>query len=36
MQRQALPLLHPESPYVGTGLEAKIAKDSGEALVADK
>ncbi len=28
MQRQAVPLLVPESPYVGTGLEAKIAKDS--------
>ena len=34
MQRQALPLLHPEAPYVGTGLEHKIAKDSGLAVVA--
>ncbi|MFA6830393.1 MAG: DNA-directed RNA polymerase subunit beta, partial [Bacilli bacterium] len=33
MQRQALPLLHPESPFVGTGLEDKIARDSGEALL---
>ena len=29
MQRQAVPLLYPEKPIVGTGLEAKIAKDSG-------
>ena len=34
MQRQALPLLRPEAPFVGTGLEAKIAHDSGEALLA--
>jgi DNA-directed RNA polymerase subunit beta len=36
MQRQALPLLRPEAPYVGTGLEGKIAHDSGEALLAEK
>jgi DNA-directed RNA polymerase subunit beta len=29
MQRQAVPLLYPEKPIVGTGLEAKIARDSG-------
>ncbi len=34
MQRQALPLLHPEAPYVGTGLEHIIAHDSGLAVVA--
>lgn len=34
MQRQALPLLVPESPYVGTGLETKIAHDSGSAIIA--
>lgn len=34
MQRQAVPLLDPHSPYVGTGIEARIAKDSGSALVA--
>ena len=33
MQRQALPLLHPEAPYVGTGMEARIAHDSGLAVV---
>ncbi len=34
MQRQAVPLIMPESPYVGTGLEAKVAIDSGLVLVA--
>ena len=34
MQRQALPLLKPSAPYVGTGLEHKIAKDAGLAVVA--
>ena len=34
MQRQALPLLVPESPYVGTGLETKVAHDSGSAVTA--
>nr|YP_009315345.1 RNA polymerase b-subunit [Yamadaella caenomyce]SCW23800.1 RNA polymerase b-subunit [Yamadaella caenomyce] len=29
MQRQAVPLLYPERPIVGTGLEAKVARDSG-------
>ncbi len=34
MQRQALPLLRPHAPYVGTGLEHQIAKDSGLAVLA--
>jgi len=34
MQRQAVPLIKPESPYVGTGLEAKVAVDSGLVIVA--
>ncbi|MBO8172741.1 MAG: DNA-directed RNA polymerase subunit beta [Bacillaceae bacterium] len=34
MQRQAVPLLVPEAPYVGTGIEHKAAKDSGVAIVA--
>ncbi len=34
MQRQAVPLLNPHSPYVGTGIEYKIAKDSGVGLIA--
>jgi DNA-directed RNA polymerase subunit beta len=29
MQRQAVPLLKPESPLVGTGMEQRIARDSG-------
>ena len=34
MQRQALPLLRPHAPFVGTGLENPIARDSGLAVVA--
>ncbi|MCX5775582.1 MAG: DNA-directed RNA polymerase subunit beta, partial [Firmicutes bacterium] len=34
MQRQALPLLKPHAPLVGTGLEPIIARDSGSAVVA--
>lgn len=34
MQRQAVPLINPESPYVGTGLEAKVARDSGMVVIA--
>ncbi len=34
MQRQALPLLRPTLPYVGTGMEKAIAKDSGMAVIA--
>ncbi len=33
MQRQAVPLLYPEKPIVGTGLEAKIARDSGMVII---
>ncbi len=33
MQRQAVPLLKPDSPLVGTGVEAKIAHDAGTSLV---
>lgn len=33
MQRQALPLLKPHTPFVGTGLEHNIAHDSGSAVV---
>ena len=33
MQRQAVPLLIPESPFVGTGMEHVAAKDSGAAVV---
>lgn len=34
MQRQAIPLLRPNSPYVGTGIEHRVATDSGSALIA--
>ncbi len=36
MQRQAVPLLVPESPIVGTGMEYKAAKDSGVCILAKK
>ncbi|MBQ6654347.1 MAG: DNA-directed RNA polymerase subunit beta [Erysipelotrichaceae bacterium] len=36
MQRQAVPLLKPHSPNVGTGMEYYIARDAGSALVAEK
>ncbi|CCF16407.1 DNA-directed RNA polymerase subunit beta [Brevibacillus laterosporus] len=34
MQRQAVPLLIPQAPFVGTGMEHKAAQDSGVAVVA--
>jgi DNA-directed RNA polymerase subunit beta len=34
MQRQAIPLLVPEAPVIGTGIEYKSAKDSGAAVTA--
>ena len=36
MQRQAVPLLIPESPTVGTGMESKAANDSGNCIIAEK
>ncbi len=36
MQRQAVPLLKPENAIVGTGIEAKIAYDSGVMIIAGK
>ncbi len=33
MQRQAVPLLNPQSPIVGTGMEARIARDSGQIVI---
>ncbi|NOZ07423.1 MAG: DNA-directed RNA polymerase subunit beta, partial [FCB group bacterium] len=35
MMRQAVPLLQPQAPIVGTGMEAKLAKDSRSAVVSD-
>ncbi|MCH8186720.1 MAG: DNA-directed RNA polymerase subunit beta [Chloroflexi bacterium] len=34
MQRQAVPLLRPEAPLVGTGMEKRVAQDSGQAILA--
>ncbi|MFZ4621426.1 MAG: DNA-directed RNA polymerase subunit beta [Bacteroidota bacterium] len=36
MQRQAVPLLRPQAPIVGTGLEQKIARDSRTCVIAER
>jgi len=36
MQRQAVPLLKPEAPIVGTGLEARAARDSRSLVIAEE
>ena len=36
MQRQAVPLLRSEAPLVGTGMEARAAKDAGDVVLAEK
>ncbi|MBY4894650.1 DNA-directed RNA polymerase subunit beta [Rhodobacteraceae bacterium N5(2021)] len=36
MQRQAVPLLQADAPFVGTGIEAVVAKDSGAAIMAKR
>jgi DNA-directed RNA polymerase subunit beta len=36
MQRQAVPLLEPEAPIVGTGMEARAARDSGQVVLAKR
>jgi len=36
MQRQAVPLLEPEAPIVGTGMEERAARDSGQVLMATR
>ena len=33
MQRQSVPLLRPQAPLVGTGIEARVAKDSGQVIM---
>ncbi len=35
MQRQAVPIISPESPYVGTGLEERVARDSGVMVISE-
>jgi DNA-directed RNA polymerase subunit beta len=34
MQRQAVPIISPEAPIIGTGLEEKVARDSGMMVIA--
>ena len=36
MQRQAVPLLRPQAPFVGTGMEHRCAVDSGEIVLAEE
>ena len=36
MQRQAVPLVQPDAPLVGTGIEAQVAIDSGQIVVAEE
>ncbi len=36
MQRQAVPLISPEAPIVATGIEARIAYDSGVMIIAEQ
>jgi len=36
MQRQAVPLLFPEAPIVGTGMEEVVARDSGAVLICNR
>ncbi|HSH23347.1 MAG: DNA-directed RNA polymerase subunit beta [Actinomycetota bacterium] len=35
MQKQAVPLLRPEAPYIGTGVEGRAARDAGDVIVAE-
>ncbi len=36
MQRQAVPLMSPEAPYVGTGMEFRAAVDTGDVILAER
>ncbi|MEX0831063.1 MAG: DNA-directed RNA polymerase subunit beta, partial [Nitriliruptoraceae bacterium] len=36
MQRQAVPLLRAEAPFIGTGIEAKAARDAGDVVLATR
>ena len=35
MQRQAVPLLQPQAPIVGTGIESRVARDSGQVVLSE-
>ncbi|HCI01261.1 MAG TPA: hypothetical protein DFJ59_10750, partial [Alphaproteobacteria bacterium] len=36
MMRQAVPLIRAEAPFVGTGMEATVARDSGATVIAKR
>jgi DNA-directed RNA polymerase subunit beta len=36
MQKQAVPLVRPEAPYIGTGIEARAARDAGDVIIAEE
>ena len=36
MMRQAVPLLRPDAPFIGTGMEESVGKDSGVTIVAKR
>src|SRR5438093_9599128 len=35
MQKQAVPLVRPEAPFIGTGVEGRAARDAGDLIVAE-
>src|ERR1035438_5749145 len=35
MQKQAVPLVVPEAPYIGTGVEARAARDAGDVVLSE-
>jgi DNA-directed RNA polymerase subunit beta len=35
MQKQAVPVVRPEAPYIGTGVEARAARDAGDVILAE-
>jgi DNA-directed RNA polymerase subunit beta len=35
MQKQAVPLVMPEAPFIGTGVEARAAQDAGDVIIAE-
>jgi len=36
MQRQSVPLVNPEPPFVGSGMEERVARDSGQEVIAEE
>jgi DNA-directed RNA polymerase subunit beta len=35
MQKQSVPLVRPEAPYIGTGIEGRVAQDAGDVILAE-